>query len=89
MRSADAFPLIKMVRFFCCSVLESFLTLLHVNQVDRCLDIIIQALKKRPAELKYNHYPVYRDLLFFALSALTRDQINISEFLSSFKNCLF
>ena len=52
---------------------------MHFNRIDRCIELTLQTLKKKPTDLRYNHYPLYRDLFFFTVTALPTSQINTGK----------
>ncbi|XP_071522389.1 DENN domain-containing protein Crag isoform X1 [Panulirus ornatus] len=58
-------------------VMQSVITALHMDDLTTAMKLVLQELRKRPSSLKKNHFPIYRDLLFFASSCIPPAQLNL------------
>ncbi|CAL4117606.1 unnamed protein product, partial [Meganyctiphanes norvegica] len=61
-------------------IIQSVITAVHVDDLATPLRLMLQELRKRPANLRKNHYPLYRDLLFLATSCIPSPQLNLTSF---------
>lgn len=61
-------------------VMQSVITALHMDDLTTAMKLVLQELRKRPSSLKKNHFPIYRDLLFFASSCIPPAQLNLTSF---------
>ena len=60
--------------------MQSVITATHMDDLSTAMKLLLQELRKRPSNLKRNHFPVYRDLLFLAFSCIPPAQLNLSKF---------
>ncbi|KAK3857896.1 hypothetical protein Pcinc_035879, partial [Petrolisthes cinctipes] len=61
-------------------VMQSVMTAVHIDDLGTALRLVLQELRKRPAPLRRSHFPLYRDLLFFASSCIPPTQLNLTSF---------
>lgn len=63
--------------------MQSVMTAVHIDDLGTALKLVLQELRKRPAALRRAHFPLYRDLLFFASSCIPPTQLNLSKLTST------
>ncbi|XP_066939251.1 DENN domain-containing protein Crag isoform X6 [Macrobrachium rosenbergii] len=61
-------------------VMQSVITAIHMDDLSTAMKLMLQELRKRPSNLRRNHFPIYRDLLFLAFSCIPPAQLNLTSF---------